>query len=48
MKASKGCPDIASGAVKPLREAYGKPQVAFFRLPEKLHRESWAKLVKSE
>ena len=33
VEASRGYPDIASGAVKPLREAYGKTQVAFVRLP---------------
>ena len=33
VEASRGCPDIPSGAAKSLREAYGKTQVAFVRLP---------------
>ena len=48
VEASRGCPDIASDAVKPLREAYGKTQVAFVRLPAETAQRSWAKLVKSE
>ena len=35
VEASRGYPDIASGAVKTLREAYGKTQIAFVRLSVK-------------
>ena len=36
--ASRRFPDIASGAFKPLREAYGKTEVAFVRLPDEIAR----------